>query len=359
MFNRPYSRRAVDAFFVGMLLLLVGCQPGPPPTPTLRPDLDYTVTPTWQSPTPSATPIPSLTASLPPTLTALPTATPTASPELTPSEESTLPPELVEPAVTLWVTIPPPLVVATAQAPGPAAIPPAQSVQDPAGPSPIPERPADLPQAPVNPGFEDAAVEQGASEVVVPLGWSAWWRTGPVDCAIYEALETTGSCPASDAPDLVYKRPEFSVIPAEGRWLDPPRVIGAGQGARFFCTYGICEGGYFQQVQVQPGQAYVLSAQVHAWCSQNTQDPYRSQLGTRDDQLNCELAVGLDPTGGTDPRSPAVVWGAIYAYDTFQPASTPPVRAQTSIMTLYLKGRSLWALRHNDFHFDQVTFEAD
>lgn len=348
-FNRPWLKRAVVALLLG--LLLVGCQPGPPPTPTLPPALDITVTPTQRSATPSPAAIPSLTASLtrqPATPAPLPTTT-TARPTATRQVDQ------APPAETLWVTIPSPLILATPQLPAPVVIPPEVP---PDGLSPLPGRPGALPQAPENPGFDGFAVEQGASEVVVPLGWSAWWRTGPIDCVLYERLETTGPCPSIETPDLAYKRPEFTVIPAEGRWLDPPRVVGDGQAARFFCTYGICEGGYLQQVQVRLGERYVLSAQMHAWCTQNTQETYRSQLDTVDDRLNCELAVGLDPTGGLDPRSAEVIWQPIYAYDAFQLVRTPPVQAQSAVMTLYLKGRSLWALRHNDFHFDQVTFES-
>ncbi len=218
--------------------------------------------------------------------------------------------------------------------------------------------PGSLPVAPLNADFDGAAVVQGASEVVAPAGWTAWWRSGPLDCAIYAALQTTGSCPALAEPGLEYKRPEFTVIPAAGRWLDPPRVVGSGQAARFFCTYGICEGGYWQQVQAAPGREYALSALAHAWCTENSTDPQHSQLGTADDRLNCELALGIDPTGGVDPLASSIVWQGINAYDTFQRVTTPPVRAAAPVITLFLRGRSLWGLRHNDFHFDQVAFSS-
>ena len=84
------------------------------------------------------------------------------------------------------------------------------------------------------------------------------------------------------------------------------------------------------------------------------------RIGQRVDPLAIVLfmALGIDPTGGADPLSPAVIWQAIYAYDTYTFVSTPAVLAQGPVMTLYLRGRSLWALRHNDFHFDQGTFAA-
>ena len=167
----------------------------------------------------------------------------------------------------------------------------------------------DLPATPFNAGFEGPAIQQGAPEVYAPQGWTAWWRTGPVDCTIYRVLGTAGPCPVFEEPDLIYRRPEFTVIPASGPWLNPPRVLGEGAAARFFCTYGICVAGYLQRVQVIPGQTYVLSAWVQSWCSDDDSDHAHSQLATEDDRLNCELAVGLDPEAGLDPRSPTIVWG--------------------------------------------------
>ena len=350
--NRPRILRAVAALLSGVVLLLAGCQPGPPPTPTLPPSLDFTVTPTWQSPTPSVTPIPSITASLTPvapTRTVPPSETPVAQPVTI----ATVTPTATATAVR--VTIPPPLDLVTAAAPQVLAAG-ADSMRPAVGVVGQPVQGAQSVQ-PVNSGFDGEAEIQGSAEIVVPVGWTAWWREGGLDCSVYLSLGTTGPCPAYDMPEVTYKRPEFSVIPAEGRWLDPPRVVGAGRGARFFCTYGICEGGYFQQVLVEPGLSYSLGAQVHAWCTQNTADPYHSQLDTLDDRLNCALSVGLDPTGGLDPWSPNIVWQTVTAYDVFQMVNTPAVQAQGGTMTLFLRGRSLWAMRHNDFHFDQVTFE--
>lgn len=364
--NRPPKKRAVTAFYACLCALTVtACQPGPPPTPTLPPELDITITSAVPSATVSVTPIPSLTASmtnLPATET--PTATPTARhtevrEQVTAVQSPTAvpgPPRI--PPLTLIPTLLAPVVqpslvgvdvdgrmIANVPASGinPLPLPAVRSLDQ-------------IPAQPVNTGFDEEAMEQGAVEVVVPDGWTAWWRTGPIDCGIYQRLDTTGLCPALEEPNLSYRRPEFTVIPGSGRWLDPPRVVGDGQAARFFCTYGICEAGYLQQVRVTPGAVYTLSAMVHAWCTQNTADVYHSHTGTRDEQLNCELALGLDPSGGINPLSPDVVWTAVYAYDVFAEVVTPPVRATGQVMTLYLRGRSLWAVRHNDFHFDRVSF---
>jgi hypothetical protein len=54
--------------------------------------------------------------------------------------------------------------------------------------------------------------------------------------------------------------------------------------------------GIFTQVAVQPGAGYRASI---AWGAPNTPDTFGRQLG-------------LDPTGGTDPNSPTVIWGPMH-----------------------------------------------
>jgi len=54
--------------------------------------------------------------------------------------------------------------------------------------------------------------------------------------------------------------------------------------------------GIFTQVQVNPGSGYRASI---AWGAPNAPDTYGRQLG-------------IDPTGGTDPNSPNIVWGPMH-----------------------------------------------
>lgn len=363
--------------WANLIWIAAACQsPGPPATPTLPAFLDHTASPTpvELTATPTATPT-RLTSSTPtlPAATDPPPATPTPfivvatyTPSVTASSlPMTFPPPPPPPATVRVVTATAGPRVAESNPTTAVGLPSVLAIgvvyyTPVAGLNSLPVSAAvpvaDLPTAAANTGFEGRAAPQGAQEVVAPAGWLTWWRSGPVDCALYAQLGTMGPCPAVEYPGLAYRRPEFSVIPRTQQWLDPPRIYSGGQAARFFCTYGICIAGYVQRVQVTPGQQYVLGAWGHSWCSDNTDDPYHSQLETQDARLNCELAVGLDPTGGLDPFSPAVVWQTLYTYDTYTYLQTPPVTAERPVMTLYLRGRSLWGLRHNDFHFDQVTF---
>jgi hypothetical protein len=59
---------------------------------------------------------------------------------------------------------------------------------------------------------------------------------------------------------------------------------------------GTFKGGIYTQVQVTPGQGYRASC---AWGAPNAPDQFGRQLG-------------IDPTGGTDPNSPNVIWGPMH-----------------------------------------------
>jgi hypothetical protein len=59
---------------------------------------------------------------------------------------------------------------------------------------------------------------------------------------------------------------------------------------------GTFKAGIYTQVEVTPGAGYRASI---AWGAPNAPDTYGRQLG-------------IDPTGGTDPNSPAIIWGPMH-----------------------------------------------
>jgi len=84
------------------------------------------------------------------------------------------------------------------------------------------------------------------------------------------------------------------------------------------------DGGVYQRFTTTPGQPYVLKAWFKAF------SPQGSGIA--------EGFLGLDPTGGTDPNSPNIVWVS-KPYDYWS-EKVWPVTAQTDYITVYLRGRS-------------------
>lgn len=70
---------------------------------------------------------------------------------------------------------------------------------------------------------------------------------------------------------------------------DPPAL-------RMWSNGGTFKAGIYTQVSVVPGQGYRASV---SWAGPNAPDTFGRQLG-------------IDPTGGTDPNAPTVVWGPVH-----------------------------------------------
>ncbi|MBN1286950.1 MAG: hypothetical protein JXB47_16240 [Anaerolineae bacterium] len=317
-------RRCLIQLFGIILVLLAGlaagCTPAAP-TPTITPTSSFTLTFTPSAThtfTPSATP------------TATPTATPSPTPTETPTPSATWTPVIV-------LTVPTHTPTQAAQLP-PTPVPP---TRPPATAIPRPPAGANLL---FNGGFEGGDYFQnGAPELQIPEGWSAWWEERP----------------ASHDPEnqVGYVRPEMKVINAQPPYLDPPRIYEGNRAAMFFGMYKVVDAGYRQQVQVTPGARLFLTGWAHSW-SGGYDDPYHSQLDSEDARINSSFRVGIDPTGGTDPNAPSVVWGPVaYLYDAFQ--QIPPVEAaaQSSTITVFVHGKALWPGKHNDFYFDSIHLE--
>ncbi|GMU20061.1 MAG: hypothetical protein AMXMBFR13_01620 [Phycisphaerae bacterium] len=84
----------------------------------------------------------------------------------------------------------------------------------------------------------------------------------------------------------------------------------------------------FQQVPCEQGRRYRLIAQARLWNPWNTRQ-----------MIICATA-GIDPTGGDDPSSEAVVWGSpTFERQNWIPLSASAV-AQSDCITVYLRGYS-------------------
>lgn len=213
-----------------------------------------------------------------------------------------------------------------------------------------------------NPGFEGdwwrrTFLGQEYGEIFVPEGWVAFWREGgPVP---HDPRNTNG-----------YGRPEMHVIDRQPPYLDPVRVRCGRRALKFFTFYRIHDAGVYQVVSgLQRGQRLQATGWAHAWSS--TKDDPRSSAGvgagatfvrasdlsstTADGVRNIAFSVGLDPHGGADPWSGAVVWGEpAHIYNAF--AQIPPVEAvaEAEVVTVFVRSTVLWPFKHCDAYIDDL-----
>ena len=168
----------------------------------------------------------------------------------------------------------------------------------------------------------------GKSEVYVPDSWQPYWRPRTIwDGQGY------------------YFRPEYK------RTTRPERVWDGGVAAQWFNTYANHIAGLWRRVYVGEGQAVRASAWAMAWSSA-FDDPEVSWGGSY------RLAIGVDPTGGTDPWAATIEWSepglpGRRVHDAWAYLSVV-TQAQGEYVTVYLRGDAEWPVKHNDAYFDDV-----
>jgi murein DD-endopeptidase MepM/ murein hydrolase activator NlpD len=141
--------------------------------------------------------------------------------------------------------------------------------------------------------------------------------------------------------------------------------------------------GFLQTVDARPGEKLRLSAFAHAWSNHDGEgfehgdeadwsegagddcarwlpqdipplngDPQNDAMG------NFAFVLGIDPTGGQDPTSSAIVWGTPAAiYNCYDSVPNVEAIAQSDRVTVYLRSDTLWAFKHNDAYWDDVALE--
>lgn len=135
----------------------------------------------------------------------------------------------------------------------------------------------------------------------VPEGWVAWVLMGSPAFDV----DDHGSAPGA---------------PAQRIWSDG----------------GVWTAGLYQQVQVAPGKWY--EAKID-WAAPSV--------------ANIERKVGIDPSGGTNPASPNIVWGNPSVEEVRMPDLRATAFAQGGTVTVYV-----WTHHGMSFGADQVFLDA-
>nr|HID13279.1 LysM peptidoglycan-binding domain-containing protein [Anaerolineae bacterium] len=196
--------------------------------------------------------------------------------------------------------------------------------------------------------------ETDIGNIFTPPGWKTWFRHIPG----------------------TWDQPE---VRDAWKYVDPRRVYSGEKGMLLFTFYRRHDGGFFQQVKVEPGQRLRLTAWAHAWSNwhggPHPDDPRWSEgpgyeagfllegetppadsPGTPDDWRNFTFYLGIDPTGGTNPYADTVVWGhGAHIYNEYaQPPSVEAV-AEADTVTVFLRSKTLWPFKHNDAYWDNAS----
>lgn len=240
------------------------------------------------------------------------------------------------------------------------------------------DRPGATPAANVliNPGFEDGVYfYPGHDSVRVPNGWHIRWYTD------------TAPIPDWGTPaQFQFFQPETNRIDVTAWPYDsdilPPRIHGGRYALESGKRWGNQDVSFYQSVGNVPiGAVVTASAWLHAWVSScnpfptdGSPAPDRALSLQGDNVDGCpanvwaensnHMAVGIDPTGGTEPRASTVVWN----WDAANPAwwgpydyysSTVPVVtvAQASTVTLFLRAVTIMPAKFNAAYFDDASLE--
>ena len=180
----------------------------------------------------------------------------------------------------------------------------------------------------VNPSFEGQYVPYGAFvELNHAKPWTPWWKDGENNT-----------------------RPEFK--PAEIS-IAPNRVHSGSAAQQYFKSHGMFKSGLHQSVlNVPVGRNLQFSAHGQAW---SCEDFSLCADGSSVNPANMLMRVGINPKGGTDPFSNAIVWSAYFnPLDSWQIACIETV-SEAETVTVYLWASPDGPRQNQDVYWDDAS----
>jgi len=190
--------------------------------------------------------------------------------------------------------------------------------------------------------------------VQVADGWVGWWQPPGTDRSARDFYQKFPNYCGRDAPDgcVAWHQPEFRDTRAAGQ--DPPRIRSGENSQKYFTFWSVHQGGLYQVVEgVRPGTPLRFSIYMMAWSAAKQSgiepNPHQS-FG----QLSMHMKVGIDPTGGTDPWSPDIVWSTEKdSYDVFGRYDVQAV-ARSNKVTVFTHTQPEYPMQHNDVYLDDA-----
>ena len=160
----------------------------------------------------------------------------------------------------------------------------------------------------------------------VPTGWIPWWISQ-----------------SSEDPDWKNRMPEYK--PAKPPFVN--RIHSGSMAAQYFTFHGTHTAGLLQVVTVPANAQLRFSIYGQAWSS-------ASDSGSSDFPTPVNMRIGIDPTGGTNPFNPAIVWSDYkQPYDAYQ-QFVVEAQAQGDKVTAFTISAPDEARKHNDIYWDDA-----
>ena len=190
--------------------------------------------------------------------------------------------------------------------------------------------------------------QDGIGEVQVAPGWRAYYLDNPPGY-----VQIPANCNDSKEHTRCYwMRPEF-----RDNTSFENRIHSGARSQKYFSYGRMHEAGLYQQVGgIKPGSQLHFSIYVQAWQCFNIDLCGKNGIRS-DDPTEMHLRVGIDPTGGTDPFSPNIVWSPEQAaFDRWVEFSVEAV-AKNDTVTVFTHSRPewAWARLNNDVYLDDAS----
>lgn len=185
-----------------------------------------------------------------------------------------------------------------------------------------------------NSNFE-AAFAQINPDAQVAANWSAWWTPHP-----------------ANVPDWAYLQPNYGPSNTCTKGCDH-RIHTGGNAQRMFHLFGAYEAGIYQQANVPLNADLRFTIYAQGWSSESN-DPINTSIGG----TNMQMKIGIDPTGGTNPYSPNIVWTQpVNALDSWY-QFTVYARSQNTTVTVFTYANPFDSRRNNEAYWDDASLNV-
>jgi hypothetical protein len=180
-----------------------------------------------------------------------------------------------------------------------------------------------------NPGFEWQFLQFAHySTAIVADKWLPWWKQ-------------------QESGDEAWKNrmPEYKPAAPYAN-----RIHSGGNAQQYFTYYGTHIGGIYQTVSgINPGSKVRFTIWGHAWAGGGN-DANKSKDGGP-----MHMKIGIDPNGGTNPYSGAIVWsGEQNPLDIWSAFAVEAV-ARGSAVTAFIYSAPDYPTQHNDVYWDDAS----